>query len=1531
MSSATQASHNQSTSGYPVEQSNVPPSGQDLRQDGATQDPVLRAHITSLRLLFTAWLTHFKTSGHDRDGKPEYGYIKEQTMERLDKQVLRKILELSVQNGRARDAIGGSAPIWTDMLELLRIAVPSLERRSNAMIAADYNNTPNDGITPTEATPYDERQAAIILKYYQSLLRDLQRLNNILCIARNILTAGSVVQNLAAKLSVDREVCCLVNLCVKTTARGYDGENNTNLEDQWQHVINEFKKLLITCLQFLSNLVTLNERLKLMLWVELFDGGTEGNVTGWHDPAGAVRPGYGRKNTTIDESDEDAWVESATGRLLGGRAATLDDGRNADSDLVARDASRNDTLRLPSPPRSTSRTSVRSRRKSTPDLRKRSPRPPSVYLLWLYEQKENIRAELRNETGKEPAMRDVLTRATSRWENMQEPERLRFQKARRDDLEQWQSECGIAKETPDLIDGHVINHCADDGAKPSSTQDQLGDILSEMAEAADAADGIKSSTFVDAPAYQPSGRASSKLFESNSPSPYPAKSTMDTAEDGIRKLEEGKNGLLRRLEDNAAESLNQTQALVHTRPPEAMNPLPASPIQSPASPVNGHSADSPPEEEEADEELEPEEEEAELESDEPDDESSEEDYDRIPGEEGRGLLTDVPLILGPNEIEVLPMIIMSGIVTDHNQVKQKQAESTPDQLQVFLNMYTIRCHLLLAQENGRNLLRELLIFVAAWDLREEELYFKFMVKIMESILLHGLMPFAYSAFKESKDIISPAQAVIMKLLTKIFHSRQAFIQPQGSVHPPGATLHPATGWGEEATAVQAQDSSSPQEPSNAPDSHDDYGYGPYGMRPPLFTEDTDATPFPSSPNAPFSLSATDPTRTIVSTLFSEFRSNIIPQICALIFLQGQIREGHASIEEFPLNLWDMERMYEGVYQYLEFFAILTDHDEWKDLMADWEVVSELVTLLRELEDGIGKTSRQSLAAANHVLTQALPQGHLEFEEDQDKKDHEELVEHLKRESDKAEAQLAHLKSTREPPPINLDNPQVMALEKARQNIKAHLESKKAPVAVERPYSPLPPPPTTIPGQTSPNSAASPTSPSPPAGGAPASPNAIHEEPADFEWRNLKKLCVLVLSSLVWRNRPLQDQVLKYGGVEVLLRCCEDDEHNPYIREHAIMCLRFLVEGNENVRARVELLDKVHTKHNEWEARAISRQDRFIDEVRAKNGGHDLPESEEEAEIMAAAAAAGESISDVDEPDQADPVRYAAYFAIDSVAVPKEVLDDHGYETYMDGMGKVGLRRKGIPRRRKFAPYYRREEHVAVNGASSVGEPKPSFRAPPYEGENLYADGLGPPSNFNWDGVREVYGGDGGNAVQPTHAELMRTFGPKHDVNFYPINGHQPSRKADHHDDGEDEEEGQDEDEDQDSSGTDEIDFSIPEALRPGPGPNASARAQVRFENARKAQAHAEWSEKVNNTTNDKGKGRADAPAQNNSAVFTTTTLPPLSTLDQAQAKQGAQEIEPRPRTAADLPEWVARITRDLPHKRAQREASAKEQQMDGAK
>lgn len=402
-----------------------------------------------------------------------------------------------------------------------------------------------------------------------------------------------------------------------------------------------------------------------------------------------------------------------------------------------------------------------------------------------------------------------------------------------------------------------------------------------------------------------------------------------------------------------------------------------------------------------------------------DDDDEEDDEYHGPGDQERGLLTDIPLVLSPQEIEALPLILQLGIVSGLEGDKKSAGGSEPQDMQ------GVRCNILLAQESGRNLLRELLIFIAAWDLQDNEFYFKVMMQIMEAILENGLMPFAYQAFGEVKDIVSPAQSMVIKILTQIFRSKQG-------ISPATSTSGPSTHQREPLTRVDLL---------------------------------------------------------IVKYIFTIFRQCIIPETCALIYLQGQIRAGAALPEDFPLNLWDMERVYEGVYQFLEFFAVLTESEDWKGLLVEWEIVSELVTLLRELDASIPKAPLGPLPQTS---------GDLELE-------HAELAS---------------------------PSPQPGA----------------APVTVERPYempAPNPHPPPAAPAPYS----------------LPPSPPLETQEPSDFEWRNLKKLVVLVLSSLVWKFTTVQNQIRQYGGVEMILQCCNFDSNNPYIREHAIMCLRFLLEGN----------------------------------------------------------------------------------------------------------------------------------------------------------------------------------------------------------------------------------------------------------------------------------------------------------------------------------------------------------------------------------
>ena len=944
----------------------------------------------------------------------------------------------------------------------------------------------------------------------------------------------------------------------------------------------------------------MNERLKLMLWVELFDSTLEHNaLNGMGDSANSEATLNGQQ------------VESGEkiSNKLDQRAPTEGESSNTN---VLQDSSKINR-----------QSSVVTGQESS--LKKPS-KPVTPYLIFLGENRERIKQELGAKYP-EPSAKQIIQEATKRWNDMPDKAKSVWRKVFEESCEKYEQDVAAWKASG--------GEDASGQTQPGSGQegeDWRGEGVTEeefnarLAKELEISTSNRGNVQHGKPALLTSRETYPSRFDDLSPPPPPPDSNfriIESAGDGIKKLEEGKVQLLKRLDSH---DYNCSPAKYDLTSPK-------SPVASPNSPVHdealeftaGEEVDYGNEDDDDDEDY--------LDSEEEDESSDDDDEYAIPGEDGRGLLTDVPLILGPNEIEVLPMIIMSGIVADW-----KGGEAPNDTL---MNMYTIRCHLLLAQENGRNLLRELLIFVAAWDLREEELYFKFMVKIIEAILLNGLMPFAYGAFKESKDIISPAQAVIMKLLTKIFHSRQAYVPTSPKENP---------------IALLSKKKNSPST---------------------------------SAPDAPKNQVANRPPRPDIQTvhfLFTEFRTTIIPQICALIFLQGQIRVGHAQLDDFPLNLWDMERMYEGVYQYLEFFAILTDHEAWKERMAEWEVVSELVTLLRELEAAIPK---KSLVAGGGLTTGQPKPG---------KTSYESLADPSR-----------GAPSSTSPAPVAVERPYDVTILPSRapsseKKLKQRLEVGTMEFASQlQALSDM----TTAANDNDGTMPPPPTPPAPPP--APLAPRHTLDEPADFEWRNLKKLCVLVLSSLVWKNKTLQDQVRNFGGINVLLSCCSAaggvDEYNPYIREHAIMCLRFLIEGNEECAKVVRGLSEKNRAHDKAAKRkkhgaqsSETMQSSWTtaldrDQERYEASGDDQQDPE-----VPAKRAENREPRDSASPDQSDEGGEGDEFPEDFISVPDEVLDHHGYETFMDSKGQVGLRRKEL----SSASFHPRNNPEHYSGYFGVG-------------------------------------------------------------------------------------------------------------------------------------------------------------------------------------------------------------------------------------
>ncbi|KAG9254687.1 uncharacterized protein F5Z01DRAFT_673834 [Emericellopsis atlantica] len=141
----------------------------------------------------------------------------------------------------------------------------------------------------------------------------------------------------------------------------------------------------------------------------------------------------------------------------------------------------------------------------------------------------------------------------------------------------------------------------------------------------------------------------------------------------------------------------------------------------------------------------------------------EEDDDDMSYAEGplTGLLTEIPNILDPKQIEALHMIVKSCILDNAGSGLTEAGE----------NLQKTRCRMFLALDCGKNLLRELLVFIAVWEKDEASLIFQVTTQIVEAIHHSALIPYAWNVLKIPKDIISPGQTVLLRLINHMFRAR----------------------------------------------------------------------------------------------------------------------------------------------------------------------------------------------------------------------------------------------------------------------------------------------------------------------------------------------------------------------------------------------------------------------------------------------------------------------------------------------------------------------------------------------------------------------------------------------------------------------------------------------------------------------------------------------------------------------------------------------------------------------------------------
>ncbi|KAI1079984.1 hypothetical protein F5B20DRAFT_541915 [Whalleya microplaca] len=250
-----------------------------------------------------------------------------------------------------------------------------------------------------------------------------------------------------------------------------------------------------------------------------------------------------------------------------------------------------------------------------------------------------------------------------------------------------------------------------------------------------------------------------------------------------------------------------------------------------------------------------------------------------------GLLTEVPNILDPKQIEALHMIVKSCILDSAGSGQTRFGE----------NLQQTRCRIFLATDCGKNLLREMLVFIAVWEKDEQSLIFQISSQIVQAIHESSLIPYAWTALRSPKDIISPAQTVLLRLITYLF--RTAFFPSKD--------------------------------------------YNPF--------------PDPKSEDVEKILASEDVRLgKMLNYLYGIFRSRIVPECVALMQIQGEVRKGRLDPADFPVDNWDLERAKEGLVQYLDFLYTIADIHPLRQHIIDYEAVYELLKLLEGLDVGVEK-------------------------------------------------------------------------------------------------------------------------------------------------------------------------------------------------------------------------------------------------------------------------------------------------------------------------------------------------------------------------------------------------------------------------------------------------------------------------------------------------------------------------------------------------------------------------------------------------
>jgi hypothetical protein len=138
-----------------------------------------------------------------------------------------EISRLTVLLVEHRCALGFSFVSWSQLADVFRVGIVALMQSSFPQ-ANPLSSTVNGS------------SFALISANFASLIKNIDRLNDLCIIARNMLATKEIAQDLAAKAKFENQVLMLIDTCVRVTARGCDGPidgGDRQSQERWQKVV----------------------------------------------------------------------------------------------------------------------------------------------------------------------------------------------------------------------------------------------------------------------------------------------------------------------------------------------------------------------------------------------------------------------------------------------------------------------------------------------------------------------------------------------------------------------------------------------------------------------------------------------------------------------------------------------------------------------------------------------------------------------------------------------------------------------------------------------------------------------------------------------------------------------------------------------------------------------------------------------------------------------------------------------------------------------------------------------------------------------------------------------------------------------------------------------------------------------------------------------------------------------------------------------------------------------------------------------